>query len=444
MTTVQRSSAVQTPRRPLAVLTLIAAAMAAVLTACGGPASGPTEDQSSPTADFTQHGPITLIQGKDTSGWTQGMIAQWNKAHPDEIVTLREAPSLADQQRQQLLQAAQIKDSAVAVMMLDAVWTAEFAANSYAEVLPQDKFPMTGYLPQTIQTVTYFGKHYAVPFATGGGMLYYRKDLLQQAGVEVPTTWAEMKAACKKVRALPGKSNIGCYGGQFNKYEGLTVNVTEAVASAGGQLVTPEGQATANSDEAKQGLGFLATSFKDGTIPKAAITWGEEEGRQAFQNGNLVFLRNWSYVYSLAENPKASKVAGKFAVAPLPGLNGPGVSTLGGNNYAITTFGKNKGTAVDFINFMRSPEAQKSQMLASSQPPPLASVYTDKDIVKKYPFMPTLLKSIETAQPRPVAVRYGDVTIAIQDASYSALEQRTSVDDALNTLQSKLGPLLQK
>jgi hypothetical protein len=64
----------------------------------------------------------------------------------------------------------------------------------------------------------------------------------------------------------------------------------------------------------------------------------------AFQNGELIFLRNWAYVYRLAEKTDgSSKVAGKFGVAPLPGLNGPGVSTLGGHKLAIGTY------AADFI-----------------------------------------------------------------------------------------------
>lgn len=416
-----------------------------VSTACGssGQPAGSSSSTSVQALDLSQHGPITLLEGKDISGWTNKMIDGWNAEHPGEKVTLRELPSEADQQRQQLLRAAQVKDSEVAIETLDAVWTAEFAANGYIEALPSTDFPLEGFLPQTVKTVTYFGKVYAVPIATGGGLLYYRKDLLEQAGVAVPTTWAEMRDACAKIKKLPGSSKLGCYAGQFNKYEGLTVNTVEAIASAGGTIVTPEGQVQVASEQAKQGINFLVDSFRDGTIPKGAITWTEENGRQAFQSGDLIFLRNWSYVYALANKTDgSSKVAGEFDVAPLPGLAGPGVSSLGGNEYAITTFGKNKGTAADFIKYMTSPAAQKDYMLKSSTPPPLASVYTDSDVVKKYPYMPTLLKSIQTAQPRPVVVKYGDVTQAIQDSIYEVLQGQRSTDQGLDRLQSKLQALV--
>ena len=54
-----------------------------------------------------------------------------------------------------------------------------------------------------------------------------------------------------------------------------------------------------------------------------------------------------------------------------------------------------------------------------------------------------MLKSIQTAKPRPKAVQYGDVTLAIQDAAYSALQGQTAPDAALQQLQSKLQTLIQ-
>ncbi len=57
--------------------------------------------------------------------------------------------------------------------------------------------------------------------------------------------------------------------------------------------------------------------------------------------------------------------------------------------------------------------------------------------------MPILKKSIETAMPRPKVVKYGDVTLAIQDAAYSALQGQTAPDAALAGLQTKLESLTQ-
>jgi ABC-type glycerol-3-phosphate transport system substrate-binding protein len=91
------------------------------------------------------------------------------------------------------------------------------------------------------------------------------------------------------------------------------------------------------------------------------------------------------------------------------------VSTLGGHNLAIGTNAANKGTAADFIKFMSSKEVAKADTLATGQAHVNRALYSDPDILKKFPHFPILLKSIETAKPRPKVVNYGDATLAMQD-----------------------------
>ena len=107
-----------------------------------------------------------------------------------------------------------------------------------------------------------------------------------------------MKAACDKIQAARTTPSSSCFAGQYNKYEGLTVNFDEAVHGAGGVIVGDDGKPNVATPEATKGLQTLVDWFKDGNIPKAAITWQEEQGRTAFQNGELIFHRNWGYVYN--------------------------------------------------------------------------------------------------------------------------------------------------
>jgi len=433
--------------RPARRVLIAVASMSAlfVAAACGGggggaPAGGGT---SAPAADFSKQGDIEFWTGKDTSGNLPKAIRKFNDSHPNGKVTLHELPEAADQQRQQMIQNTQIKNPKMAVLNVDVVWTAEFAAKSYVEALPPDQFPTDKFLKAAVDAATYFGKVYAYPHRSNGGLLFYRKDLLEKYSLKVPTTFDEMKAACDKITAGEKDSKLGCFAGQYNKYEGLTVNFDEAVHGAGGVIVGEDGKPNVATPEATKGLSTLTDWFKDGHIPKAAITWQEEQGRKAFQNGELIFHRNWGYVYNLANKTDgSSKVAGKFDVAPLPGITGPGVSSLGGHNYAVAKNAENKGTAIDFLKFMSSPEVQKSNTLATSNSPTLESVYSDPEVLKKFPFMPTQLKSIQTAKPRPKAVEYGDVTLAIQDAAYGALQGQTQPDAALQALQAKLQTLI--
>ena len=414
------------------------------VTACGGGGEeGTPQGEAPPAVDFSKQGDIEFWTGKDTSGNIPKLVEKFNASHPNGKVTLHELPELADAQRQQIVQNTQIKNPKMAVLNVDVVWTAEFAANQYIEALPADQFPTDGVLQPTIDSATYFNKLYAYPWRSNGGLLFYRKDLLDKYSLQVPTTFDEMKAACDKITAGENNPKLACYAGQFNKYEGLTVNFDEAVHGAGGVIVGDDGKPNVATPEATKGLQTLTDWFKSGDIPKAAITWNEEGGRRAFQAGELVFHRNWPYVYALANKTDgSSKIAGKFEVAPLPGITQAGVSSLGGGNLGIAKNAENKGTAADFLKFMASAESQESDTLATGNAPVLESVYSDPDVLKKYPFFPTLLKSIQTAKPRPKAVQYGDVTLAIQDAAYGALQGQTAPDAALQSLQSKLQTLI--
>src|SRR5215211_3069883 len=349
--------------RPARRVLIAGASIVALLavTACGGGGDeGTPQASGSAGADFSKQGDIEYWGGKDTSGFGGKLVDAFNKQHPNGKVTFHELSANANEQRQQMIQNTQIKNPKMGVLSMDVVWTGEFAAKGYVEALPPDA-STEGMLKPPVDAATYFGKLYGLPSSSDGGLLYYRKDLLSKYNLQPPTTFDEMKAACDKIRAGENDSKLGCFAGQYNKYEGLTVNFDEAVHAAGGVIVGDDGKPNVATPEATKGLTTLVDWFKSGDIPKGAITWQEEQGRQAFQKGQLIFHRNWGYVYNLAQkNDGSSDIVGKFDVAPLPGISGPGISSLGGHNYAIAKNADNKGTAVDFLKFISTKDQQKS------------------------------------------------------------------------------------
>ncbi|OLT25959.1 ABC transporter substrate-binding protein [Actinomadura sp. CNU-125] len=420
---------------------VVGAVLALSLAGCGGDDG----DGSSGTSadDLQGRGPITFVTGKDRSGNLQKQVDGWNSEHPDEKVRIIELPDEPNEQRQQMIQNATTKSDAYTVLNLDVVWTAEFAANRWLTELPEEKIDLSKMLPATIKTGRYRDRLYAVPSTSDAGMLYYRKDLLEKAGIsEPPKTYQQMWDACEKVKDLDEAKDIDCFFTEVNKSESMTISMVEAIGSAGGSIIGPDGKPTVNTPQAKQGLEFLVNAYEDGMMPKSAITLDTEGGRRYFQDGKLVFQRQWPYQYSLAnEDDGSSKVAGKFAVAPLPGPDGPGVSNLGGHNLAISAFAKNKATGLDFVRYLTGEQAQRDNLLATSQAPTVAALYDDPELVKKFPYLPVLKAAIENATPRPVAVKYGDVTAAIQEAGYSAVTGDAPADKALADLQGKLETL---
>src|SRR5215211_2033935 len=81
-------------------------------------------------------------------------------------------------------------------------WTAEIAENGWITDVT-DRFPESErakFLDVPVDSVSYKGKIYGVPWYTDVGMLYYRKDLLEHSGFsEPPQTWEGLKGMAKKV-----------------------------------------------------------------------------------------------------------------------------------------------------------------------------------------------------------------------------------------------------
>jgi multiple sugar transport system substrate-binding protein len=420
----------KTPRFLLPAAT--AGVLALTLTACGGGGGGGTTGGGSDAeANLEGRGPITYVQGKDNSNVVRPLLDKWNAAHPDEQVTFEEQTDQADQQHDDLVQNFQAKNENYDVVSVDVVWTAEFAARGWLQPLEGAMAVKTdGMLEPTIEAGSYQDKLYTAPVSSDGGILYYRKDLVPEA----PKTWDEMMDMC----SIAKENNIGCYSGQFKQYEGLTVNASEAINSAGGSVLGDDGKPNLTTPEAEEGLNNLVDAFKNGNIPAEAITYQEEESRRAFQEGKLLFLRNWPYVYNLATTEGSSQVKDVLGMAALPGKDGPGASSLGGHNAAISVYSKNKATALDFVNFLIEEEQQKFFATQGSLAPVLGDLYEDQELVAKLPYLPVLKTSIENAVPRPVTPFYPAVTQAIQENSYAALKGEKSAEQALADMQKSI------
>jgi multiple sugar transport system substrate-binding protein len=415
------------PRRVLTACVGVAA-LSMIAAGCGGSSGG--SGGTAATAKGAK-GPITWVIGKDNSNVVAPTAKKWNDAHPTEKVTVKEQTTDATQQHDDIVQHMQAKDASYDVLSVDVIWTAEFAAKGWLVPLKGVyAIDTSKLLKPTVDAATYNGTLYAAPYASDGGMLYYRKDLVKTP----PKTLDEMWADC----AIAKKNNIGCYAGQFQKYEGGTVNAAEAINTFGGKIVDAKGASTVDSPESIKGLQMLADHYKNGDIPKEAITYMEEPSRIAFQSGKLLFLRNWPYVYSLAKTDPSSKVKTTFGVAPLPGVTGPGASSLGGHNLAIGVNSKHKATALAFLKFIEEDAQQKFFMEQGSLAPVIGSLYSDPTLVAKYPYLPTLLTSITNAVPRPVTPFYPAVSKAIEDNAYAAMKGDKTAQQAIKDMSAAI------
>lgn len=415
-----------------------AAAVLAVTVAASGCGGGPT----SAVTSLSGIGPITFATGKlDTSSYLPGLLREWDKAHPAQRVTLIKLPDEADDQHAQLVANLQTKSSRYDVMNLDVIWTAEFAANGWIVPLNPRLFPLRAFLPPAVATARYQGRLYGVPFTSNAGLLYYRKDVLAAAHRAPPRTLAQLASLA---RTVAPKYGLAGYAGQFAPYEGLTVNFAEAVQSAGGSIMSPSGtKVTLNSPQARAGLRFLMDGLHQGWIPRAALSYDEEASRKAFESGKLLFLRNWPYVYGFASEPgSGNQVAGKFGVTALPGRSGPGSSSLGGANLAISAFSQHQRTALAFITFLTSLRSERQVLVKGSLPPVWTQLYDNLALVRRFPYLPVLERAILAAKPRPEIANYNQLSLAISSTVHQALVSRRPVPSTITGLTVELNSII--
>ncbi|MFC8242964.1 ABC transporter substrate-binding protein [Streptomyces chartreusis] len=381
-------------------------------------------------------GPMTLATAGDLTGYLGSVLEGWNRTHPGEKVTLVELPDSADETHAQMTTDLRGGDrSRFDILNIDVSWTSEFAAHGWIRPLARDRFPLDTFLPPVVDTATYDGQLYAVPYVTNAGLLLYRKDILAKEGLDPPRTWAELE---KQAKTVAPKYGLDGYAGQFLPYEGLTVNAAEAVYSAGGSILGDEGErVTVNSMAARDGIDFLARGVREGWIPKQALTYKEEESKQAFQDGRLLFLRNWPYAY-VGASAAGSPVAGKIGAVPLPGPDGPGTSVLGGSNLAVSTHARHPDSAARLLAYLTSERVQRQVLTRGALPPVRADLYEDPALVREFPYLPTLRESVRTAAPRPKSPRYDQVSLVVQAIVHDAMTGRETPEAAVRRLAREL------
>lgn len=383
----------------------------ATLTAAGmalGTAALPGAIRRARAADRTQ---ITFASANFYGKETIGQIVDiYNQSQSKVQVTFVQLPppSSSTEVHQALVQQLARRNGTPDVFTQDVIWIAEFASAGWA--LPLD---------------TYFPA-------------YYRTDLLQQAGAQVPTTWQEMTDTAQKIQKSGG-AKFG-YLWQGKQAEVLVCDLVEVVGSAGGGILAADGKTVLIAEPpAVEAVKFLYDTINTSKIsPQDVLSWDEEPSRGPFTAGDSVFLRNWSYVYKIAEDKTSSSIAGKVGVAPLPHFPGhKSAACLGGYQYGVNAHTQNREAAIDFITWMSSPDTQLRIATGLGLAPTRPSVFDQPELIAKQPFMHTLKDVFVGATPRPVTPLYPQVTLALQSAVSRALVSG-NIQDELNRAKNKI------
>ncbi len=345
---------------------------------------------------------------------------------------------------QQLLAA---RSSAIDVMQIDVVWPGILARHllDLSPYVPAEE--RGGHLRVVVENNTVDGRLLALPWFVDVGLLYYRRDLLEKYGAPVPGTWQELTETARRIQDAErqqGNARLWGYVFQARAYEGLTCNALEWIGSqGGGRLIGEDGGIGLSRPEAAAALG-LARSWIGTIAPDGVLTYMEDEARGVFQSGQAVFMRNWPYVWSLADAP-GSAVAGRVGLAPLPAS--PGVEptgVLGGQQLAVSAYSAHPEVAADLVLALTGAEVQKARAIAAGFNPTRPALYQEPEVLRANPHYPMLAGVLANAMARPsrlTGIAYNRVSSAFWNAVHDVLSGRSEAEEALAELEARVGQI---
>jgi multiple sugar transport system substrate-binding protein len=410
------------PRRSSSWAALVGAVgLAASLTACS---SGP------------QGTVINLYGGASESGFDE-IIANCNEqANGRYTIVGNLLPSDADGQRDQLVRRLAAKDAGMDLLGMDVTWTAEFAeANWVRELTPQQISQANADILQPpIDTATWKDKQYGVPKHTNVQLMWYRKSLVPNP----PKTFDEMMAQSQALKDQGKPFEIGFTAAQ---YEGYVVNINNLIKGYGGRVVNPDSTAPAIDDKTVQALTLLQKLASSGLVSSSLSNAQEPEVFADLQAGRSAFSLNWPYVLSAMREANPELVP-DLGYAPYPTVN-PGetpTTTLGGMNYAISTYSRHPDEAFDAAMCMRSPESQLKHALDAGNPPTNRTVYDQPEFQEAYPMYNELQLQLENAVPRPISPVYQNISTVLSTtlSPPAAINPRASADELRTAIQNAI------
>jgi multiple sugar transport system substrate-binding protein len=265
------------------------------------------------------------------------------------------------------------KSSSIDVFMLRPLQEGKmFNRNGWLESL--SKYDFSDF-PKNMMSVATFGEvPQIVPIVTEWEVLYYRKDVLEKAGLSVPKTLVELEAAAKKVNS----ENMAGFASR-GKGAAAVTQMSSFVYNYGG-LYLDKGVAVFNSKPTLDAIRFYGKIV--GTYgPKGVTSMSWENILPLFQAGKIAMWTDASVFFGQLVDPAKSQVAAEnVGIADFPaGLkkNTPYLAVAWG--IAVANQSKHKDLAMKFLEWATSKDFAKRAMLVSNIPVARTSAWDDKE-----------------------------------------------------------------
>jgi len=296
------------------------------------------------------------------------------------------------------------------------------------------------YFPGAWATGVFAGHVYGVPWYVETRLLFYRTDLLAEAGYpQGPRNWQELYEACRRL-------TVDSEGdGRPDRY-GLTlpVNVWEELLfftwQAGGDILAEDLRTPAvTSEESKEAWRFYVRFFREGLVP---VTSGLlTDLFDAFESGYYAMFFSGPWMLTqVAEN--CPGLAGRWSVAPMPKFR-TGDSWAGGSNLVIFRKSTRKAEAWRVIEFLSRTDVQKEWYRLTSDLPAVEEAWADCSLAANS-LIQAFHEQLKHTRPAPQVPEWEQIAARINRWLEAAVYGKVTVEKAVENLARDIESIMRK
>ena len=375
------------------------------------------------------------------------LFDQYQARNPNVKVEIETGGATSELQRQYLSTVLNAKDPAIDIYLIDIVNPAQYYGAGWLEPLdaylgkPADV--LKPYLPVYATSNVVDGKIAAMPAFADAMFMYYRKDLLEKHGVAEPKTWDELSAAAAKIQKAEGNANLQGLSIQGAPIEGAVCTFLLPYWGQGKDFNDANGKLTLDKAAATKGLSQWLAMVDAGVIKKNVAEVKTPDTVNEFKAGQVVFAINWGFAWDRFKDDQDSKVQGKVGVIPLPAMAGGRSATcVGGWQWAVSAFSKNKAAAAALVKHLASPDSSKFLSVEGSLLATYQSVYTDADVLKNVPWFKDAANVVIAGKSRPMSKDYGQVSDVIRTTTSAVLARTKTPAEGVAEIESRLARVM--
>jgi multiple sugar transport system substrate-binding protein len=326
----------------------VVAAMALAGCSAGGSGGTSSSVTLNMVESLTNPARTTLIKGQ---------LAGFEKANPGVKVNLISPPTdSADQKIQQMLQSKRGID----VLEVRDITVGPFSSNGWLYDMKTDLKGWDGWNDLTDNAKNYTvqnNKAYYVPYGFYGLSLFYRTDLVKQAGFDKPPhSWEDLLKQSEKIND-PSKNVYGyAFRGGTNANSNV-VAIIEAYVAKNLDKVNAfkmkDGSTIFAAPEAKDAMKTYLELFHKGS-PPSSVAWGYPEMVQGFSSGTTAFLlQDPEVIATVSQSQSITKA--QWGTTPLPvGPSGMAAQPVATAGWGVAKSSTHKKEAVKLIEYLTS------------------------------------------------------------------------------------------